>query len=822
MDMSVNLDPTMATASMKVSKTSQVQVIFRNVEETYPIGVDIQCSYSISGSLEVGSRDWVGLYRVGWRSQSDYYYYDWSPLPPDYVKGKSFEGKIIFPAHKLPKDDGEFYQFCYVTSAGQVRGASTPFQFRQTSVDDLIEIEDENGELLVIKTKTALLEEKLKKANDAKLNMKQQIQTLENERNLLLATEHHLQRKLQQQKEEEQAVREKLEEVNDLSNEQKLQLEHLQSCISSSQEKMEILNQEKSTMEKRLDENDAYIVSLQEKIKALVNEKDALTGRIRSLEDEGEQLRGFVMENDRLKTRLMEEEISGARVKKEVERMEDEIQDQQMRFEKQLQVSSDDRETIEILSERLRNAEDKLSAAEHCKMMLNEEVLTVKQAFEKLSSDLEESKVEADSARKTLCVTEKRLNAEIKLLSEEKHTTQEKLDTVTKESDLLLKELGEVRVCLEEKSNKQRSEAEGSSYALEMAQATLKERYTKMSKKLESNQRTLEQALCHVHELEMNVEDQKQEIDHLMDRLRMAEETYKEKYIECEVLETKLFKQKLAFFKRIDSREVASSGQKSPKSDGTTEVIDSKVLQELEYAKLALEKCHAKADKYKRLYIDEKRQTDQLLKKLIEKDEDFNLLRDVWVRPCGPPGDAYLRASEKSFDLKDAGQKSSDAASLSSMRSMESFDAIDGPETGGIMQAPLRPLPPPMLPAKIGQSSAMLPDDVSWNMTDVGEMEADEATESDVKDMAPNSQLAAAAANIEAERFEDAPGEPQKTCPVCSRFFSIETPEGEYLEHIDAHFVPNECCGAICPICSKLYPQNSNEFTIHVNSHFDA
>lgn len=44
-------------------------------------------------------------------------------------------------------------------------------------------------------------------------------------------------------------------------------------------------------MEKRLDENDAYIVSLQEKIKTLVNEKDMLTGRIRSLEDEGEQLR---------------------------------------------------------------------------------------------------------------------------------------------------------------------------------------------------------------------------------------------------------------------------------------------------------------------------------------------------------------------------------------------------------------------------------------------------------------------------------------------------------------------------------------------------
>lgn len=69
--------------------------------------------------------------------------------------------------------------------------------------------------------------------------------------------------------------------------------------------------------------------------------------------------------------------------------------------------------------------------------------------------------------------------------------------------------------------------------------------------------------------------------------------------------------------------------------DGATEVVGSKVLQELEYVKLALEKYHAKADKYKKLYINEKRQTEELLKKLIEKDADCNLLRDLWVKVSG-------------------------------------------------------------------------------------------------------------------------------------------------------------------------------------------
>ena len=71
----------------------------------------------------------------------------------------------IITGNKVPKDDGEFYQFCYVNSSGHIRGASAPFQFRQPANEDFIEIEDENGELLVIRTKTAVLEDQLKKAN---------------------------------------------------------------------------------------------------------------------------------------------------------------------------------------------------------------------------------------------------------------------------------------------------------------------------------------------------------------------------------------------------------------------------------------------------------------------------------------------------------------------------------------------------------------------------------------------------------------------------------------------------------------------------------
>ena len=71
-------------------------------------------------------------------------------------------------AHKLPGDDGEFYQFCYVASNYQIRGASTPFQFRKPSANDFVEIEDEETNMLVIRSKTVVLQENLQHAESQK------------------------------------------------------------------------------------------------------------------------------------------------------------------------------------------------------------------------------------------------------------------------------------------------------------------------------------------------------------------------------------------------------------------------------------------------------------------------------------------------------------------------------------------------------------------------------------------------------------------------------------------------------------------------------
>lgn len=67
----------------------------------------------------------------------------------------------VLIGYYVPKSDGEFYQFCYVMHTGDIRGASTPFQFRAaTPTEDLLTVteDDSNSDILVVTTKTGLLE----------------------------------------------------------------------------------------------------------------------------------------------------------------------------------------------------------------------------------------------------------------------------------------------------------------------------------------------------------------------------------------------------------------------------------------------------------------------------------------------------------------------------------------------------------------------------------------------------------------------------------------------------------------------------------------
>jgi len=76
-------------------------VRFACIPETFTASADVQCSFVISEDLEINSHDWVGLYKVGWRSSSDYVYYEWSPAPSNYVPGTEVQSRVLFPGNVI-------------------------------------------------------------------------------------------------------------------------------------------------------------------------------------------------------------------------------------------------------------------------------------------------------------------------------------------------------------------------------------------------------------------------------------------------------------------------------------------------------------------------------------------------------------------------------------------------------------------------------------------------------------------------------------------------------------------------------------------------
>lgn len=62
-------------------------------------------------------------------------------------------------AASLPGDDGEYYQFVYFDGKSHMRGASSPFTFRQSHNFDLVEeVMSEDSDMLFITTRQTQLE----------------------------------------------------------------------------------------------------------------------------------------------------------------------------------------------------------------------------------------------------------------------------------------------------------------------------------------------------------------------------------------------------------------------------------------------------------------------------------------------------------------------------------------------------------------------------------------------------------------------------------------------------------------------------------------
>lgn len=119
-------------------------VVFLGVKSAYPPGEDIIVNFELKGEVTTTSRDWLGLFRVGWTSSKEYYTFVWVPSP--IIRS---DVKVVFTGRTLPPaDDGQRYQFGYISRDNVVYGSSTPFTFTTAACDDVIAVDiiDEGAE----------------------------------------------------------------------------------------------------------------------------------------------------------------------------------------------------------------------------------------------------------------------------------------------------------------------------------------------------------------------------------------------------------------------------------------------------------------------------------------------------------------------------------------------------------------------------------------------------------------------------------------------------------------------------------------------------
>ncbi|KAM9336442.1 calcium-binding and coiled-coil domain-containing protein 2 [Symphorus nematophorus] len=231
-----------AAAASGSSARTFSQVVFTDIPHSYPPATVVTCSYNLTTAFQPNPRDWVGIFKVGWSTTKDYHTFVWVEPCLDVVGQQSLTRQAVFKDYYLPKDEIEFYQFCYVDSTGQVRGASTPFCFRNPVEQSLESSPDDD--LLVIQT-----QEQLEQSVREKAELQKELEKLMEEKEALksaLQKEQQETASLRGQNEQKEKEKSQLmEEMEQIKG----QNQDLKSSIEQQQEEMDHLKEEMKQME---------------------------------------------------------------------------------------------------------------------------------------------------------------------------------------------------------------------------------------------------------------------------------------------------------------------------------------------------------------------------------------------------------------------------------------------------------------------------------------------------------------------------------------------------------------------------------------------
>ncbi|XP_004582470.2 tax1-binding protein 1 isoform X1 [Ochotona princeps] len=414
-------------------------VIFQNVAKSYLPNAHLECHYTLTPYIHPHPKDWVGIFKVGWSTARDYYTFLWSPMPEQYVEGSTVNCVLAFQGYYLPNDDGEFYQFCYVTHKGEIRGASTPFQFRAASpVEELLTMEDEgNSDMLVVTTKAGLLELKIEKIMKEKEELLKLIAVLEKETAQLREQVGRMEKELNHEKERCEQLRAEQQSLMEVSQSLKLENEEFKKKYSDAKAKALQLEEDIVSVTHKAIEKETELDSLKDKLRKAQHEREQLESQLKTEKDEKElykvHLKNTEIENTKLVSEVQTLKNLDGNKESVITHFKEEIGRLQMclaekeNLQRTFLLTTSNKEDTFLLKEQLRKAEEQVQATRQEVIFLAKELSDAVNVRDKTMADLHTARLENEKVKKQLADA----MAELKLNAVKKD--QEKSDTVEHE-----------------------------------------------------------------------------------------------------------------------------------------------------------------------------------------------------------------------------------------------------------------------------------------------------------------------------------------------------------------------------------------------------
>ncbi|XP_077915527.1 tax1-binding protein 1 isoform X4 [Halichoerus grypus] len=414
-------------------------VIFQNVAKSYLPNAHLECHYTLTAYIHPHPKDWVGIFKVGWSTARDYYTFLWSPMPEHYVEGSTVNCVLAFQGYYLPNDDGEFYQFCYVTHKGEIRGASTPFQFRASSpVEELLTMEDEgNSDMLVVTTKAGLLELKIEKTMKEKEELLKLIAVLEKETTQLREQIGRLERELNHEKERCDQLQAEQKGLVEVSQSLKTENEEFKKRYNDATSKALQLEEDIVSVTHKAIEKETELDSLKDKLRKAQYEREQLECQLKTEKDEKElykvHLKNTEIENTKLVSEVQtlknldgNKESMITHFKEEIGRLQFCLAEKE-NLQRAFLLTTSSKEDTFSLKEQLRKAEEQVQATRQEVVFLAKELSDAVNVRDKTMADLHTARLENEKVKKQLAdaVAELKLNAVKK--------DQEKTDTLEHE-----------------------------------------------------------------------------------------------------------------------------------------------------------------------------------------------------------------------------------------------------------------------------------------------------------------------------------------------------------------------------------------------------